>query len=204
MPTGVIGQDFRNVASGGTVTTITTGGKTYRVHSCTSNGTFTVSRGLIPFEVLVVGGGGGGGADNNWHGSGGGGGFDTQVTQALANGDHTVTRGSGGGGGTGTNSYGAAGGTSSIGSITAAGGAGGKPAGVTPSFPEGGASNGGTSNIRTGSNVSYGTGGGPGSGGNASGAANTGNGGNGGFTPSAQTGGTGGSGIIVVRYEVLA
>jgi hypothetical protein len=69
-------------ASGGTITTYTSGGTTYRVHTFTTNGTFTVnslgdSSGNI--DVLLVGGGGKGGdtAGNNAsvreYGAGGGG-----------------------------------------------------------------------------------------------------------------------------------
>lgn len=59
-------------ASGGTITTYTSGGTTYRVHTFTSNGTFTVNTlgstaGNI--DVLLVGGGGKGGST---YGSGAG------------------------------------------------------------------------------------------------------------------------------------
>ena len=49
-------------ASGGTITTFTSGGLTYRLHTFTANSTFSVSSpGWV--EVFVVGGGGGGGAN---------------------------------------------------------------------------------------------------------------------------------------------
>lgn len=51
-------------ASGGTETTITDGGISYKVHTFLSGGTFTVSEGGL-VEYLVVGGGGGGGVQGS-------------------------------------------------------------------------------------------------------------------------------------------
>ncbi len=48
-----------NEATGGTVTTYTKDGRTYRVHRFTEGGVFTVLSGQQPFSLIVVGGGGG-------------------------------------------------------------------------------------------------------------------------------------------------
>ena len=48
-----------NAATGGTVTTYERDGRTYRVHTFTTGGLFTVTAAQQPFSVLVVGGGGG-------------------------------------------------------------------------------------------------------------------------------------------------
>jgi hypothetical protein len=63
-------------ATGGTESTYTTGGITYKVHSFTSSGTFTVTAGQGTVEYVVVAGGGGGGghADEQFYNDGGGGG----------------------------------------------------------------------------------------------------------------------------------
>jgi large repetitive protein len=48
-----------NEATGGVVTTYTRGGRTFRVHTFTTDGTLTITRATGPFRVLVVAGGGG-------------------------------------------------------------------------------------------------------------------------------------------------
>jgi len=82
------------IATGGTVTTFTDGGTTYRVHTFTTTGnssfTLNADRNV---DYLIVAGGGGGGSDNA--GGGGGGGVITGST-ALAAGALTVTVGVGG------------------------------------------------------------------------------------------------------------
>jgi len=91
-PTGV-------VATGGTVTTYTTGGTTYKVHTFTSSGTFNVTSGG-PVDVLLVGGGGGGGyylgAQVGGGGGGGGGQVVYQTGVSVSLGSFPVTVGSGG------------------------------------------------------------------------------------------------------------
>ncbi len=75
-------------ATGGTITTYSTGGKNYRVHTFNSSGTFDVqvagSGGRNEVDFLVIAGGGGGSAFNNttnWGGGGGGGagGYQTSL-----------------------------------------------------------------------------------------------------------------------------
>jgi hypothetical protein len=201
-----------NDATGGTITTYTLSGKTYRVHSFLSGSTnFVVLRSPQPFDVLCVGGGGGGGGqDGNFHGDGGGGGYDTGTTLVLTPTTYSAVVGGGGGGGWGTWGYGSPGGSSSLSTVSANGGPGGNPAGINGGNYSYGPSNGGTWDWRTGSNVTYGSGGAPNDWDNTqgSGGANTGNGGGGGHTNKGEPAGTehggatGGSGIVVVRYQI--
>lgn len=114
---------FSNTPTGGTITT--SGG--YRIHSFTSNGTFSVPSSFLgTIDVLVVGGGGGGGSDMGGGGGGGGviynTGFSVTPGSSIA-----VTVGAGGAGGlNGTNQIrGGNGGNSIFSSLTAIGGGGG-------------------------------------------------------------------------------
>ena len=120
-------------ATGGTVTTA----GAYRIHTFTSDGTFTVNVGG-EFEYLVVAGGGGGGAanstpsaDNPGAGGGGGGGRVTGNT-ILESISYNITCGTGGSGSVGSSSpgNGGKGGNSSIGSLFVAEGGGGGGKGV--------------------------------------------------------------------------
>lgn len=69
---------LQTTASGGAMSTYTSGGVTYQVHKFTSNGTFTINSVKTPLnteiDYLIVGGGGGGGAGYPG-GAGGAGGF---------------------------------------------------------------------------------------------------------------------------------
>jgi len=89
---------YNIVASGGnTTTTTTTNGATYKIHTFTSTGTFTVyGYGLV--EILVVGGGGGGGFDV---GGGGGAGGYVETSTFVNTGAYTITIGGGGSGNAG-------------------------------------------------------------------------------------------------------
>lgn len=82
-------------ATGGTISTFTSGGTTYRVHTFTSpSDSFIVSRpGFV--EYFLVGGGGGGGYVGTNGGGGGGGGIDqgSFIAQAVT---YTVRAGAGG------------------------------------------------------------------------------------------------------------
>lgn len=127
----VIGTDLPdyNDASGGTVTTYTTGGRWFRVHTFTADGTFTVNTvSAKPFRTLVCPGGGGGGVAMNANGGGKGRGGKPVVSDAtvLTVGDYPVKVG-GGGGRAPDQDWGAGGGggTSSLGDISAGGGGGG-------------------------------------------------------------------------------
>jgi hypothetical protein len=101
------------VATGGTVSTITVGSDTYRVHTFTSVGTttFEILAGSGIVEYLVVAGGGGGqGGTSGGGGAGGyrcsvsgessGGGASAESALFLSPGSYSVTVGSGGTAGT--------------------------------------------------------------------------------------------------------
>ena len=110
-------------ATGGTITT----DGDYKVHSFTSNGTFTPSSitddGYV--EYLVIGGGGAGAADGATtpgNGGGGAGGYRTGMLPVTAQ-AYSITVGAGGIGTTGSNQVN--GGNSVFSSITSAGGGGG-------------------------------------------------------------------------------
>jgi len=80
-------------ATGGT---ITTPGNGFRYHTFTNPGTFSVSDGSGPFEVLVVGGGGSPGGHNGGGGGGGGVRYITNIPTAPGT-SHSVIIGAGGG-----------------------------------------------------------------------------------------------------------
>ena len=104
-------------ASGGTESTYSSGGVSYKVHTFTSSGTFTAeASGSV--DVLVVAGGGGsntGRNDGAWDGGGGAGGLRYLTSQAATAQSYTITIGGGGG-------YGANGANSSALGITSLGG----------------------------------------------------------------------------------
>ena len=86
------------VASGGTVTDITQGGRLFRVHTFTSDGTFDVARGGEVEYLVVAGGGSGGASITSSSAGGGGGGAGGVVSKAssVAAGSNPVTVGAGG------------------------------------------------------------------------------------------------------------
>jgi len=81
-------------ATGGTVTNV----GSYRIHTFTSSGSFTVTEGVGEVEYLVVAGGGGGGYAG-WGGGGGGAGGLLQGNVSVSTAVYTVTIGAGGAGG---------------------------------------------------------------------------------------------------------
>lgn len=90
--------------AGGTITTYTSGGVDYTVHSFLTTGanTFTVPTGVTSVDYLIVGGGGGGGGAwiDQTGGSGGGGGqVLTGTATVTPEQDYTITVGAGGAGG---------------------------------------------------------------------------------------------------------
>ena len=133
------------VASGGTETTIIDGGVTYKIHTFTANGTFTVtSPGYV--EVLVVAGGGSGGNHNttNANGGGGGGGVIYKKNFAVTPQAYPVTVGAGGVAiGFQVVSRGNNGGNSVFDTLTAIGGGGGGSTGVAGRAYNGGSGGGG-------------------------------------------------------------
>jgi hypothetical protein len=121
---------YNIVASGGnTTTTTTTNGATYKIHTFTSTGTFTVyGYGLV--EILVVGGGGGGGWDV---GGGGGAGGYVETSTFVNTGAYTITIGGGGSGTVGPGGGAANSGVQStaLGFVALGGGGGGNYSGGT-------------------------------------------------------------------------
>jgi hypothetical protein len=185
-----------NEATGGTVNDVTNyngTGETWRVHRFTGNGTFTITRGALPFRALVVGGGGGGvgntGAVNGQAGNGATG-ADTTIP-SFDPGAHPITVGGGGGGSSPSHSVpGHAAGASSGLGLTGpgAGGPGGGGGGWNR-----------VSNI-TGANVTYGQSA-PGPSNGATGG--RGNGGGGGMCSVNNCGGAAGSaGISIFAYRI--
>lgn len=116
-------ENYFTYANGGTISTVTENGQTFRVHTFTTSGTLTVIESGYA-EVLIVGGGGGGSGNYYDDGAGGGaGGLIYKNAFELTQGNMTVTVGAGGsasGGGVGGD-----GGNSQIGVLTAIGGGGG-------------------------------------------------------------------------------
>ena len=114
----------RFIATGGTITQITQNGKTYKVHTFASSGTFEVTNGSKACEYLVIAGGGGagsfagggaGGYRSSVSGESSGGGASAESPLTLTTGSYTVTIGAGGN----TNSTG---GNTTFASITSLGG----------------------------------------------------------------------------------
>jgi len=222
---GTAWEQLSNVpfgATGGTISTVTIGGTSYKLHVFTSSGTFTPNK-SGEVAVVVVGGGGAGGrsyGDNDTgKGGGGAGGVVFKAVHDVNPTPYTITVGSGGAGIASENAnnvygQGANGGDSVAFGVTAKGGGGGNGsdcygAGDAPggSGGGGGARNSGCPSRHTGnaSNqgsfsgwTSYGNVGGDSYSGNYSGGGGGGAGGVGGHqtgSPNAGTGGAGGVGV---------
>ena len=135
-----------NFAGGGLISatggTITTDGD-FKVHSFTSNGTFTptiTGHTESDVEYLVIAGGGGGGAKG---GGGGAGGFRTGFEGLTSGTGYGITVGAGGAGGTGLSVRGVNGANSVFDSVTSVGGGGGgSDAGVYRNGSDGGSGGG--------------------------------------------------------------
>jgi hypothetical protein len=159
-------------ATGGTLNTYTSGGKNYRSHTFTGNGTFQVtqlsnmSSTFNQVDYLIIAGGGGGGSSSGGNGGGGGGGAGgyrttngTSGRNSSAESKITVTAQSYsivvGGGGSGVSGLnGANGGNSTALGITSTGGGGGSHGKGNGSANSGGSGGGG--GYRGYSNVSNG------------------------------------------------
>jgi hypothetical protein len=132
-------------ANGGTETTYTAGGVSYKSHTFTSSGTFTVSSsGNVDVMVVAGGAAGGGHGGNDGSGGGGAGGMVVQTGVNVTAGSYTVTVGAGGssvGGATRGNN----GSNSSVnisGVTTAVGGGGGGTEGTVRIGKDGGSGGG--------------------------------------------------------------
>lgn len=130
-------------------------GEDWRVHSFTSNGTFTVTSDAYDFRVLLVGGGE---CSNSGSGNGGFGGVVYEnLSETLLAGDYSVIVGSGGGRNSGN-----AGGPSHLGDLMAAGGNRDTGTGNPGGNAWGNAGSTGTSSNITGTSLVYADGGGAG------------------------------------------
>jgi len=182
---------YLNFAGGGVMSatggTITTDGD-YKVHSFTSNGTFTPSSitGDGYVEYLVIGGGGAGAADGSTtagNGGGGAGGYRTGYLPVTAQ-AYSITVGAGGVGTTGSSQVNGA--NSVFSSITSSGGGGGGYFTSTPGAA-GGSGGGGSAQTAAGGAAN------PAGQGNAGETASNGQGGGGGGG-AGEAGGTDGTG----------
>ncbi len=221
---GTIWQQLSNIpfsATGGTISTVTIGGVTYKLHVFTSSGTFTPNQEGEVAVVVVAGGGAGGrsyGDNDTGKGGGGAGGVVFRDIYPVISGNpYTITVGSGGAGVSSENTnnvygQGANGGDSVAFGVTAKGGGGGNGsdcygAGDAPGGSGGGGGarngscpsrhNGNASNQGTFSGwTSYGNAGGNTGNGNYSGGGGGGAGGVGGNQSGGVNAGTAGSGGV--------
>jgi len=213
--------NFYNLqATGGTVQSITDGANTYKMHTFTTSGTFTITKNpLVPIEYFVVAGGGSGGGSPTvpggfgYFGGGGGAGGVLLGNTAVSVNTYTVTVGAGaaqantspgGRGGDGLSSSITAPGFSTI--TTVGGGGGGfstVPRGYSTGNPGGsGGGNSGYNNSSTpsgtvGQGNNGGLGGIYGAGGGGGAGAAGGQGAAASNAPGIPMGGTGGNGIPV-------
>ena len=206
-------------ATGGTISTYSSGATNYQVHTFTSSGTFTVNSGNAQADLLIVAGGGGGGADNAGGGGAGGllyYGIETPKTPNgtrvnLLTGDYSIVIGAGGrgglvsSGGSGTSDFSINGSNSTAFGYTAlGGGAGACSEGGSGSPPGAAGGSGGGGNGNTDNTVPLQPGSGTAGQGNAGGTGANGGGGGGGGAGSvgqngnvraSQHGGAGGAGL---------
>ena len=137
-------------AVGGTTSTFSLGGITYREHRFTATGVFTVtnigSSNLI--DVLIVAGGGGGGFPSGGRGCGGGAGGQVRtVNTGVSVSSYTITVGAAGSAGTSSNLRGGTGTNSTaigVSSLGGKGGGGGSAGSTDPAPAASGAGTGGS------------------------------------------------------------
>jgi hypothetical protein len=127
-------------ATGGTESTHSFGGTTYKIHTFTSSGTFTVTAGGS-VDVLVVAGGGAGSAAVNYGGAGGAGGLIWLSGHTLIAGTYATVIGAGASGY--DSNRGNNGGNTTMFGLTAIGGGGGGFQGGTTTGKDGGSGGGG-------------------------------------------------------------
>jgi hypothetical protein len=135
-------------ATGGTETIYSRSGITYKVHTFTSSGTFTVSGGSLTCSFLIVGGGGGGGLGNIellfGAGGGGAGGLIYSASTIFQPASYAVGVGDGGDGSSSVELSGSTGGSSYIiGILEGVYGGGGGSGSLETTFPGNGGCGGG-------------------------------------------------------------
>ena len=125
-------------ATGGTVSTYSSGGINYKVHTFTSSGSLVVTGAGVVDYLIVAGGGGGGSGNGGPSASGGGGGAGGMLTgSTTVTGTVAVTIGAGGSGSNDVN--GVSGNSSVFNAISTVGGGGGQcGSNTTPSGGSGG------------------------------------------------------------------
>ena len=154
-----------SVATGGTESTATIGGVTYKIHTFTSGGNLVVTSAISNVEYLIIAGGGGGGVGSGGSssdpgGGGGAGGYRSSVVGETSGGGsaaesrltlsattYPVVVGAGGPGGT-SGAAGTAGSNSSFAGIIATGG--GRGAGSSGTATTGGSGGGAVGNGNAG------------------------------------------------------
>ena len=154
-----------SVATGGTESTATIGGVTYKIHTFTSGGNLVVTSAISNVEYLIIAGGGGGsvgsgGSSSDPGGGGGAGGYRSSVVGETSGGGsaaesrltlsattYPVVVGAGGPGGT-SGAAGTAGSNSSFAGIIATGG--GRGAGSSGTATTGGSGGGAVGNGNAG------------------------------------------------------
>mgnify|MGYP001600653551 FL=1 len=197
-------------ATGGN--TITTDGD-YKVHTFTSDGTFTptitgVNKSDVEYLVIAGGGGGGHSDGGSLRGAGGGGagGYKTGDLSVTSGTGYSITVGDGGTGGSGTYSNAATAGANSVfSSITSTGGGGGKGHTESADNSTGGSGGGGswsTSRTSGGSASPAGQGNAGGAGGDSHPNHGGGGGGGAGAAGSARSSGTGGAGGVGLASSI--
>ncbi len=137
--------------TGGTITTVGND----RIHTFTSNDTFTTAQSLFGARLLVVGGGGGGGF--NGGGGGGAGGYYYNPSLTVGTGTYPVTIGGGGLGSTSASATGATGSATIFGSlVTMPGGGGGATRNLATPGAQGASGGGGAgSGVATSTSCTY-------------------------------------------------
>ena len=130
----------------GTESSFAYGSENYKLHTFTSDGTFTVTAsGIVEYLVVAGGGGGGSGQGNGGGHAGGGGGGVLTGTTWVPVGNHVVTVGDRGNGGAYNGNPGSNGDNSSFMGQVAFGGGGGEGTGTATRGLNGGSGGGGGS-----------------------------------------------------------
>jgi hypothetical protein len=138
-----------NLASGGTITTYSSGGSNFRVHTFTSSSNFVATYDLSNVDYVCVAGGGAGGGQGGQNGNGGGGagGYLQSQFGSVSAGTYAVVIGAGGTGVNATSGQ-TSGSNTTFNSLTAIGGGHGMSA--SEASESGGSGGGGTASSNGG------------------------------------------------------